>query len=48
MVGPFIFMDHAGPVNIQPTQSSNMDVLPWGRADHRPWRSKLDDVESNA
>jgi redox-sensitive bicupin YhaK (pirin superfamily) len=28
MVGPFIFMDHAGPVNVQPTQSSNMDVLP--------------------
>lgn len=28
MVGPFIFMDHAGPVNIQPTQASTMDVLP--------------------
>jgi redox-sensitive bicupin YhaK (pirin superfamily) len=28
MVGPFIFMDHAGPVNLQPTPSSNMDVLP--------------------
>jgi redox-sensitive bicupin YhaK (pirin superfamily) len=28
MVGPFIFMDHAGPVNVQPTQSSKMDVLP--------------------
>jgi redox-sensitive bicupin YhaK (pirin superfamily) len=28
MVGPFIFMDHAGPVNVQPTQASNLDVLP--------------------
>ncbi len=28
MVGPFIFMDHAGPVNIQPTASHEMDVLP--------------------
>lgn len=28
MVGPFIFMDHAGPVNLQPTEASNMDVLP--------------------
>ncbi len=28
MVGPFIFMDHAGPVNVQPTMASNMDVLP--------------------
>jgi redox-sensitive bicupin YhaK (pirin superfamily) len=28
MVGPFIFMDHAGPVNVQPTKASNMDVLP--------------------
>jgi redox-sensitive bicupin YhaK (pirin superfamily) len=28
MVGPFIFMDHAGPVNVQPTRISNMDVLP--------------------
>lgn len=28
MVGPFIFMDHAGPVNIVPSQSQNMDVLP--------------------
>ncbi len=28
MVGPFIFMDHAGPVNVQPTQASNIDVLP--------------------
>lgn len=28
MVGPFIFMDHAGPVNIQPQIASSMDVLP--------------------
>lgn len=28
MVGPFIFMDHAGPVDVQPTISSAMDVLP--------------------
>lgn len=28
MVGPFIFMDHAGPVAIQPTTISDMDVLP--------------------
>jgi redox-sensitive bicupin YhaK (pirin superfamily) len=28
MVGPFIFMDHAGPVAVQPEQASNMDVLP--------------------
>jgi redox-sensitive bicupin YhaK (pirin superfamily) len=28
MVGPFIFMDHAGPVNVQPAMASNMDVLP--------------------
>ncbi|GAB3831281.1 pirin family protein [Pontibacter rugosus] len=28
MVGPFIFMDHAGPVNIEPQQASSMDVLP--------------------
>lgn len=28
MVGPFIFMDHAGPVNIQPDIVHNMDVLP--------------------
>jgi len=28
MVGPFIFMDHAGPVNVQPAAASNMDVLP--------------------
>lgn len=28
MVGPFIFMDHAGPVAIQPVVMSSMDVLP--------------------
>lgn len=28
MVGPFIFMDHAGPVNIQPRLMPSMDVLP--------------------
>ncbi len=28
MVGPFIFMDHAGPVNIEPGVSASMDVLP--------------------
>jgi redox-sensitive bicupin YhaK (pirin superfamily) len=28
MVGPFIFMDHAGPVDVKPTQTSSMDVLP--------------------
>lgn len=28
MVGPFIFMDHAGPVEIAPQQQQNMDVLP--------------------
>jgi redox-sensitive bicupin YhaK (pirin superfamily) len=28
MVGPFIFMDHAGPVQIQPQQAASMDVLP--------------------
>ena len=28
MVGPFIFMDHAGPVDIAPETSSTMDVLP--------------------
>jgi redox-sensitive bicupin YhaK (pirin superfamily) len=28
MVGPFIFMDHAGPIAVQPAQASNMDVLP--------------------
>lgn len=28
MVGPFIFMDHAGPVGIQPSTDGDMDVLP--------------------
>ncbi len=28
MVGPFIFMDHAGPVSAQPTINTNLDVLP--------------------
>lgn len=28
MVGPFIFMDHAGPVDLQPSLASSMDVLP--------------------
>ena len=28
MVGPFIFMDHAGPVSAPPSPMSNMDVLP--------------------
>ena len=28
MVGPFIFMDHAGPVAVQPPLLSSMDVLP--------------------
>lgn len=28
MVGPFIFMDHAGPVNAVPATSSSLDVLP--------------------
>src|SRR5215217_628252 len=28
MVGPFIFMDHAGPVTIQPQLVHSMDVLP--------------------
>jgi len=28
MVGPFIFMDHAGPVDVQPTAPSSLDVLP--------------------
>jgi redox-sensitive bicupin YhaK (pirin superfamily) len=28
MVGPFIFMDHAGPVDVQPQLVSSMDVLP--------------------
>src|SRR5690349_24530626 len=29
MVGPFIFMDHAGPVTVQPPVTSSMDVLPY-------------------
>ncbi|GHB65648.1 pirin family protein [Persicitalea jodogahamensis] len=28
MVGPFIFMDHAGPVTIAPQAAQSMDVLP--------------------
>ena len=28
MVGPFIFMDHAGPMDMQPKILSSMDVLP--------------------
>ena len=28
MVGPFIFMDHAGPVDIVPSEAKTMDVLP--------------------
>jgi redox-sensitive bicupin YhaK (pirin superfamily) len=28
MVGPFIFMDHAGPVDVVPSSASNFDVLP--------------------
>ncbi|HMP99935.1 MAG TPA: pirin family protein, partial [Cyclobacteriaceae bacterium] len=28
MVGPFIFMDHAGPVNIAPGAADKVDVLP--------------------
>jgi len=28
MVGPFIFMDHAGPVTVAPTVSQSLDVLP--------------------
>ena len=28
MVGPFVFMDHAGPVVIQPEKAKSMDVLP--------------------
>lgn len=28
MVGPFIFMDHAGPIDIPPEQASKLDVLP--------------------
>jgi redox-sensitive bicupin YhaK (pirin superfamily) len=27
MVGPFIFMDHAGPVDMQPPLVQNMDSL---------------------
>ena len=28
MLGPFIFMDHAGPVQVAPAQLSSLDVLP--------------------
>lgn len=28
MVGPFIFMDHAGPVSVAPVNTSKLDVLP--------------------
>src|SRR5436190_23751426 len=28
MVGPFIFMDHAGPIQKAPEDHSNIDVLP--------------------
>lgn len=28
MVGPFIFMDHAGPVNVAPANVKKLDVLP--------------------
>ena len=28
MLGPFIFMDHGGPVSLVPDQITNMDVLP--------------------
>jgi redox-sensitive bicupin YhaK (pirin superfamily) len=28
MVGPFIFMDHAGPVDLVPSKAKSMDVLP--------------------
>ena len=28
MVGPFIFMDHAGPITDIPSQPSTLDVLP--------------------
>jgi len=28
MVGPFIFMDHAGPVDVAPEKTSSIDVLP--------------------
>src|SRR5215813_9588762 len=28
MVGPFIFMDHAGPIHVSPTNGAKLDVLP--------------------
>src|SRR6201987_2188940 len=28
MVGPFIFMDHAGPVQAAPSENTSLDVLP--------------------
>src|SRR3954463_10179264 len=28
MIGPFIFMDHAGPITDMPSQHSTLDVLP--------------------
>src|SRR5918911_288765 len=28
MVGPFIFMDHAGPVDVPANNAANIDVLP--------------------
>ncbi len=28
MVGPFVFMDHAGPVSLQPQAAASIDVLP--------------------
>lgn len=28
MVGPFIFMDHAGPVDVPPSSATSLDVLP--------------------
>lgn len=28
MLGPFIFMDHGGPLNVKPGELTNMDVLP--------------------
>lgn len=28
MIGPFIFMDHAGPISVQPGVTTSMDVLP--------------------
>jgi redox-sensitive bicupin YhaK (pirin superfamily) len=28
MIGPFIFMDHAGPITDIPAQPSDLDVLP--------------------